>query len=120
MPDEGSEKLVNAAANIGKYYTFLAQLLRRIFDPDAARQVEESALDEQLEQIRRQLTEILAHNPVVQENLAEVDREVMRIRKAASQPATQAEAVEAAKRYHLTVSDRARTVSDLVGLFRRM
>lgn len=119
MSDNSKEAMLNAAANIGKFYAFLAQGLRTITDPQVSAQLPDGILDAQLAQIRADLAPILENNHVVRENLEKVDREVTRIRKAAQDPAKLGTARQEAEKYLPEVSERARTVSDLVGLFRR-
>jgi F0F1-type ATP synthase membrane subunit b/b' len=120
MSDDGKAALLNAAVSVGQFYAFLAQGLRMVFDPKAAAQLPESLFDTRLDQIRGALAPILEKNHVVKENLQKVDQEVTRIRKAAKDAATRSEAIEEAERYHADIAERARTVSDLVGLFRRL
>lgn len=120
MKDEGGEVLLNAAVNIGQYYAFLAQALLRVYNPETAAQLSDEVFNEQLDQIRKRLSPILEKNHVVKGNLERVDQEVMRIKQAAGDKATQAAAIVEAQEYHKEVAERARTVSDLVGLFRRL
>jgi hypothetical protein len=112
MPDDGKTALLNAAVNVGQFYAFLAQGLRRVFDPQAAAQLSDELFDARLDQIRAALAPVLEKNLVVKENLENADREVLRIRRAG--------AVDEAKQYHTEIAARARTISDLVGLFRRL
>lgn len=120
MADDGKETMLNAAINIGKFYAFLAQALRMVLDPQVAAQLPEDVMDIQLDQIRANLAPLLEKNHVVKENLEKVFHEVMRIRKAAQDKSMREVALREAKDYLVEVAERARTVSDLVGLFRRL
>ncbi|HLG21521.1 MAG TPA: hypothetical protein VI382_01805 [Candidatus Manganitrophaceae bacterium] len=120
MTDDGKTAMLNAAIEIGKFYAFLAQALRTVFDPKLAAQLPEALLDSQLDQIRAALAPILEKNQVVKKNLEKIDREVARIREAAQDDATRERAVRDAQQVAIEVADRAVTVSDLVGLFRRL
>ena len=120
MSDDGKTALLNAAAIIGEYYAYLAEALRRVYDPGAAAQVSEEQFDARLGDIRAALAPILERNRVVQENLESIDRTVTRIRKEAQGKETRAAALQEAQKFYSDISQRARTVSDLVGLFRRL
>ena len=120
MDGDGKEMMLNAAVNIGKFYAFLAQELRGILDPEVAAQLPEGVLDIELTQTWAHLAPLLEKNPVVKDNLETVYQRVMRIRKNAQDEATRNAGLREAKDYLVEVAERARTVSDLVGLFRRL
>jgi hypothetical protein len=120
MTDRVDSVLLKAAIDIGKYYAFLAQALRTVYDAEAAAQLADGDLDVMLNRVRADLAPILEKNHIVQENLERVHREVMRIRRAASDQTIKEAAAAEAKRYEPEILLRARTVSDLVALFRRL
>ncbi|MFY9270165.1 MAG: hypothetical protein WAO55_10515 [Candidatus Manganitrophaceae bacterium] len=120
MNDAGKEMMLNAAVGIGKLYAFLAQALRMVLDPQVAAQLPEDLIDKQIDQIRADLAPLLEKNHVVKENLEKVCREVMRIRQSAQNESTRRSAAREAESYLIMVAERARTVSDLVALFRRL
>ncbi len=107
-----------AAANLAHYYTVLAHALRRVHDAQARAQLTDTAVDEQLTQLRIQLVPVLDRNPVVRDHVDSVALEVARIRKAAA--AGERGAAEDARRMAEQVEGRARTVTDLVALFRSL
>ncbi len=114
------EVLLEAAVAIGKLYAFLAQALRVVIEPEANDGISEDLFNEQLDKIRKGLEPILSKNRIVQGNLAEIDKSVMKIREAASDETSRKHAVQEAQQYLPTVEERSRTVSDLVALFRRL
>lgn len=118
MGSSEKEVLLNAAVDIGKLYAFLAQALRVVIEPEAAKGMPEALFNEQLDKIRANLEPKLSKNRIVQKNIAEINQGVTKIREAASDEATRMSAVKDARNYLPTVEERARTVSDLVALFR--
>jgi hypothetical protein len=125
MPDTTqNSSLIEIAANTGKYYSFLAQSLRILHDEAMAAQLPGELLESQISEVWKTLEPALEKNHVVKENMAKVAEEVQRIRKAysaaaAHDPKRQA-LKEEAQRYGVQVQEKARVISDLVGLFRRL
>lgn len=120
MTDDGKALLLQTAANMGKYYAFVGQALRAIADPAAAAQLPAGVLDAQLDQLRNALAPALDTNPVVRDNIDEVHAELARIRRGAADGAGNAAAVDEARRFGAQIQERAKAVSDLVALFRRL
>lgn len=112
MADDGKALLLKTAADIGKYYAFIGQALRAIHDPAAAAQLPMDLLDSQLDQLRASLSPVLETNQVVKQNFAEIDNRLVRIR--------QEKDVNEARRFGAEIQERAKVVSDLVALFRRL
>jgi len=116
--------LIEIAANMGKYYSFLAQSLRALYDEGMAAQLPAELLETQLAEVRKALGAALENNPVVKGNMEKVAQEVDRIRQAYVAAGTQASKRQAlkeeAQRYGAQVQEKARVISDLVGLFRRL
>jgi len=125
MPEGAKDStLLEIAANFGKYYSFLAQALRVLHDEQMAAQLPADLLDSQVAEVWKALGPALEKNPVVKGNMEKVAEEVTRIRKAylatgAQDPKRQA-LREEAQRYGAQVQEKARVISDLVGLFRRL
>jgi len=125
MPDgTQNSNLIEIAANTGKYYSFLAQSLRAVYDEAMAAQLPAELLESQISEVWKALEPALDKNQVVKTNMAKVAEEVDRIRKAYSatknqDPKRQA-LKEEAQRYGSQVQEKARVISDLVGLFRRL
>ncbi len=125
MPEGTQDNvLVEIAANMGKYYSFLAQSLRALYDEAMAAQLPAELLESQIAEVRKALEPALGKNQVVKGNMEKVAEEVSRIRKAylatsAKDPKRQA-LKEEAQRYVAQVQEKARVISDLVGLFRRL
>lgn len=125
MPEGTQDNvLVEIAANMGKYYSFLAQSLRALYDEAMAAQLPAELLESQIAEVRKALGPALEKNQVVKGNMEKVAEEVSRIRKAylatgAKDPKRQA-LREEAQRYGAQVQEKARVISDLVGLFRRL
>ena len=125
MPD-GTQNinLIEIAANTGKYYSFLAQSLRVLYDEAMAAQLPSELLESQISEVWKALEPALEKNHVVKGNMTKVAEEVQRIRKAyfatgAQDPKRQA-LKEEAQKYGSQVQEKARVISDLVGLFRRL
>ena len=119
-----NSSLIEIAANTGKYYSFLAQSLRAIYDDAMAAQLPAELLESQISEVWKALEPALQKNQVVKTNMAKVAEEVDRIRKTYSatksqDPKRQA-LKEEAQRYGSQVQEKARVISDLVGLFRRL
>jgi hypothetical protein len=114
------EVMLNAAVDIGKLYAFLAQALRVVIEPEAAKGMPEALFNKQLDKIRADLESELSNNRIVHKNIAEINKEVTKIREAASVEGTRVSAVKDARNYLPIVEERARTVSDLVALFRSL
>jgi hypothetical protein len=119
-----NNNLIEIAANTGKYYSFLAQSLRALYDEAMAAQLPVELLESQISEVWKALQPALEKNQVVKTNMAKVAEEVNRIRKAysaagAQDPKRQA-LKEEAERYGSQVQEKARVISDLVGLFRRL
>ena len=112
MTDDGKAVLLRTAVDIGKYYAFVGQALRAIYDPSAAAQLPMDLLDAQIDQLRASLAPVLDTNHVVKQNFAEIDNRLARIRKE--------KAVDDARRFGAEIQERAKVVSDLVALFRRL
>ena len=112
MADDGKALLLKTAVDVGKYYAFIGQALRAIYDPAAAAQLPMDLLDAQLNQLRASLAPVLDTNHVVKQNFAEIDNRVARIR--------QEKAIDEARRFGAEIQERAKVVSDLVALFRRL
>lgn len=70
MPVSANAQLDIAAALV-RLYVFLTQYLDRCFDEAARKSYPDSELQAHLTETRRQLSDILAVNPVVQKKLAE-------------------------------------------------
>lgn len=119
MTEGEYEKALKVAMRIGLYYAYLAQALRMVINPEGPAELSEEVLHAQLDQIRGELSALLADYRAVKENIDEVDRKVSQIRQAASKLATWGEAVKEAKRYLPEVEIRAKTVGDLVALLHR-
>ena len=125
MPDgTQNSNLLEIAANTGKYYSFLAQSLRTVYDEAMAAQLPAELLESQISEVWKALEPTLEKNQVVKTNMAKVAEEVNRIRKAYSttnsqDPKRQA-LKEEAQRYGSQIQEKARVISDLVGLFRRL
>ena len=125
MPDGTQDSvLIEIAANTGKYYSFLAQSLRALYDEAMAAQLPAELLESQISEVWKALEPALDKNQVVKGNMAKVAEEINRIRKAylatdAKDPKRQALKDEA-QRYSVQVQEKARVISDLVGLFRRL
>jgi hypothetical protein len=119
MADEGKALLVKTAADVGKYYAFIGQALRSIYDPASGAQLPPEVLDTQLDNLREALAPVLDTNPVVKQNFAEIDAQIERIRLEASAGEKQS-AVEQARAMAAQIQERAKVVSDLVALFRRL
>lgn len=119
MADEGKALLVKTAADVGKYYAFIGQALRTIYDPASATQLPAEVLDTQLNNLREALAPALDTNPVVKQNFAEIDAQLERIRLEASAGEKQ-KAIEQAREFAAQIQERAKVVSDLVALFRRL
>ncbi len=117
MEKSEKEVLLKAIVSIGKFYAFLAQVLRVVIEPEANAGISEDLFNEQLDKIREDLKPILSKNHVVQKNISEIDQSVMKIREAASDKISRKSAVEDAKQYLLAVEERSSAVSDLVALF---
>ena len=120
MADDGKDTLLKIAADVGKYYAFIGQSLRSVYDREASAQLPSELLDAQIAQIRTALAPALEKNHVVKENFERVDQDVARIRRAAVDGAQRDAAIEEAKRYAVGIQERAKVVSDLVALFRRL
>jgi hypothetical protein len=112
MADDGKALLLQTAADVGKYYAFIGQALRALYDPAAAAQLPMDLLNTQLDQLRASLAPVLDTNHVVKQNFAEIDNQLARIRKE--------KAVDDARRFGAEIQERAKVVSDLVALFRRL
>lgn len=112
MADDGKAVLLKTAVDVGKYYAFIGQALRAIYDPAAAAQLPMDLLDAQIDQIRASLAPVLDTNHVVKQNFTEIDNQLARIRKE--------KAVDDARRFGAEIQERAKVVSDLVALFRRL
>jgi len=116
--------LVEIAANMGKYYSFLAQSLRALYDEAMAAQLPAELLESQIVEVRKALGPALDKNPVVKGNMEKVAEEVSRIRKAYlatdAKDSKRQTLKEEAQRYGAQVQEKARVISDLVGLFRRL
>lgn len=119
MADEGKALLVKTAADVGKYYAFIGQALRSIYDPAAATQLPAEVLDTQLNNLREALAPAMDTNPVVKQNFADIDAQIERIRLEASAGERQ-KAVDEARAFAAQIQERAKAVSDLVALFRRL
>jgi len=119
MADDGKAVLLKTAADVGKYYAFIGQALRAIYDPAAAAQLPTELLDAQIDQLRKSLAPVLETNHVVKQNFAQVDEELARIRNASSNGDRQ-KAADEAQRFGAQIQERAKVVSDLVALFRRL
>lgn len=125
MPDGVQDNvLIEIAANMGKYYSFLAQSLRALYDEEMAAQLPAELLESQIAETHKALGPALGKNHVVKGNMEKVAEEVRRIREAylatgAKDPKRQA-LKEEAQRYCSQVQEKARVISDLVGLFRRL
>ncbi len=117
MGKSEKEVLLSAAVDIEKLYAFLAQALRVVIEPEAANGMPEDLFNEQLDKIRADLEPELSKNRIVHENIAGINKEVTKIREAASVEATRISAVKDARNYLPIVEERTRTVSDLVALF---
>ncbi len=120
MADDGKAVLLKIAADIGKYYAFIGQALRAIHDPAAAAQLPIELLDAQIDQLRKSLAPVLETNQVVKQNFAQIDEELVRIRRAASAGGERQKAIDEAQRFGGQIQERAKVVSDLVALFRRL
>ena len=125
MPDEiQNNKLIEIAANTGKYYSFLAQSLRTLYDEAMAAQLPAELLESQISEVWKALEPALEKNQVVKTNMSKVAEEVNRIRKAyfatSAQDPKRLALKEEAQRYGSQVQEKARVISDLVGLFRRL
>lgn len=119
MADEGKALLLQTAADVGKYYAFVGQALRAIYDPASAVQLPANVLDAQIDNIRASLAPVLDVNPVVKQNFAEVDTRIERLRLEASAGEKQ-KAIDEARAFAVQIQERAKVVSDLVALFRRL
>jgi hypothetical protein len=124
MPDRTQDSvLIEIAANVGKYYSFLAQSLRALYDEAVASQLPAELIESQLTEVRNALGPALDKNPVVKGNIEKVAEEVDRIRRAYLatdiQDRKRQALQEEAQRYSTQVQEKARVISDLVGLFRR-
>jgi hypothetical protein len=89
-----------------------------------AAQLPAELLDSQISGVWKALEPALEKNQVVKTNMAKVAEDVNRIRKAyfatgVQDPKRQA-LKEEAQRYGNQVQEKARVISDLVGLFRRL
>jgi len=82
MTDDGKTAMLNAAIEIGKFYAFLAQALRTVFDPKLAAQLPEALLDSQLDQIRAALAPILETIAGLTRQIREHDRTLQQIARA--------------------------------------
>ena len=120
MVDDGKAVLLRTAADVGKYYAFIGQALRAIYDPAAAAQLPMELLDSHIDQIRKSLAPVLETNHVVKQNFAQIDEELARIRRAASSNGERQKAADEAQRFGVQIQERAKVVSDLVALFRRL
>ncbi|TAK10459.1 MAG: hypothetical protein EPO39_00040 [Candidatus Manganitrophaceae bacterium] len=118
MAEERHEMGLKAAMQIGMYYAYLAQVLRMVINPEGPVELPEELLNQQLDQLREHLANPLARNRVVKQNIEQIDKEVLRIRREAGHPETWGAAVKEAKRMLPEVEIRAKTVSDLVALLR--
>lgn len=118
MAENRQEVGLKAAMQIGMYYACLAQALRRVINPEGPVELPEDLLNQQLDQLRTHLATPLSKNPVVKQNLEQIDKEVTRIRREAGHPETWGAAVKEAKRMLPEMEIRAKTVSDLVALLR--
>lgn len=118
MTDDRYDRMLKAAVQLGMYYAYLAQLLRKVINPEGPADLPEDLLRSHLERMRDDLKQLLATHPVVKEHVEEVGRKVGRIREAASKQATWGEAVKEARRYLPEIEIRAKTVGDLVALTR--
>jgi hypothetical protein len=118
MADDGKALLLKTAADMGKYYAFVAQSLRTVYDPAAGAQLPSEVLDAQIAQIRAALAPVLDTNHVVKENLDHVGEELARIRREAA--SGKESAMADARRFGHEIQERAKAVSDLVALFRRL
>jgi hypothetical protein len=119
MADDGKALLLKTAADVGKYYAFIGQALRAIYDPASAAQLPSEVLHGQIDQIRASLAAALETNPVVKQNFAEIDAQVERLRLEAAGGDKQKAAAEA-RALGERIQERAKVVSDLVALFRRL
>ena len=125
MPEGTQDNvLIEIAANMGKYYSFLAQSLRALYDEAMAAQLPAELLESQIAEVRKAMGSALEKNQVVKGNMEKVAEEVDRIRKAyiaaGSQAGKRQALKEEAQRYGAQVQEKARVISDLVGLFRRL
>lgn len=120
MADDGKTQFLHIAANMGKYYAFVGQALRAVYDPAAAAQLPAAVLDAQLDQLRQALAPALEPNPVVKDNLDHIQAELARIRREAGDGTRGPAAIEAARRFGDHIQERAKAISDLVAVFRRL
>ncbi|MEW6682949.1 MAG: hypothetical protein AB1451_08500 [Nitrospirota bacterium] len=118
MADDGKALLLKTAADVGKYYAFIGQALRAIYDPASAAQLPAEVLHGQIDQIRASLAPALETNPVVKQNFAEIDAQIERLRLEAA--GGEKKALAEARALGDKIQERAKVVSDLVALFRRL
>ena len=73
MPDETQNSdLIEIAANTGKYYSFLAQSLRALYDEAMAAQLPAELLDSQISGVWKALEPALEKNQVVKTNMTKL------------------------------------------------
>jgi hypothetical protein len=119
MADEGKALLLKTAADMGKYYAFVGQALRAIYDPATAAQLPAEVLHAQIEQLRAALAPAFDTNPVVKQSFADLEARIGQLRLEAA-GGDKSKAVDEARALGAQIQERAKAVSDLVALFRRL
>ncbi|HET8760494.1 MAG TPA: hypothetical protein VFN94_05475 [Nitrospiria bacterium] len=119
MADEGKALFLKTAADMGKYYAFVGQALRALYDPASAAQLPADVLHGQIKQIHEALAPALDTNQVVKQNFEDIESKLEHLRLEAGGGDKQ-KAVEEARAWGAQIQERAKAVSDLVALFRRL
>ncbi|NOT21475.1 MAG: hypothetical protein HOP22_01945 [Nitrospiraceae bacterium] len=112
---------IDVAAALVRLYMFLLQYLDRCFDDAARKSYPDSELQGHLTETRRQLMEILAVNPVVQNKLAQECDRILSLGvtclKTGTADITMRETIQAER---AILKNKTIALSDLVAVFRAM
>jgi anaerobic ribonucleoside-triphosphate reductase len=118
MPEDEKMLLIRIAADMTKYYTFLSQALRTVYDVEVASQMPQEVLLSLLNKTRDGLLLVLNENTVVKEGMEQIYHEVIRILTRAN--TGDALAAEEAKELGKKLTERIKAMSDLVAIYRRL
>ncbi len=110
--------LIKIASDVTKWYLFLFQILRTVYDPQMAAQIPEALLLSQINTVRADLLPVLDRNPVVRENMEQIYNDVMRIWDGAKKGDGLAQ--DEARQMAIRVNERMKATSDLVALFKAL
>jgi len=109
------------AAALVRLYVFLSQYLDRCFDDAARKTYPDAELQAHLDETRRQLMDILAVNPVVQQKLAQdCDRILSLGASCLKSGAADLKTREAIQAERAVLKNKTIALSDLVAVFRAL